>query len=113
MLRVDDVIAQRDAAIAILNRRIVAANDLKNGGAAGIDDKINALAHQRATIAAQAYAAALDDPALTRALAALTAATQEMSEVAGRMVSATAFITNFSALLTAASKVIPALKGAG
>jgi|SRR5258707_7892654 len=113
MSKVDDIIAQRDAAIAILTKQIVAASDFKNGGAAGMDDKINALMHQKSTIAAQAYEAALDDPATARALAALKAITQDMNNVAQKMVSATAFITNFNALIAAADKVIPVLQGTG
>jgi hypothetical protein len=113
MSTVDDIIAQRDAAIAILNKQIVAANDFKNGGATGMDDKINALVHQRATIAAQAYEAALDDPATARALAALKAITQDMNGVARKMVTATAFIANFSDLIATANKVIPVLQGTG
>jgi hypothetical protein len=111
MTTVDDIITQRDAAIAVLRRQIVAANDLKNAGAAGMDERINTLEAQKAAIAAQAYAAALDDPALARALAALTAVTTEMNDVAKKMVTATAFITNFSDLLAAANKLIPVLKG--
>jgi|SRR3954447_18770530 hypothetical protein len=113
MATVDDIIAQRDAAIAVLMRQIIAANDLKNGGALGFDEKINALEEQKAALAAQAYEAALDDPAMARALAALRAATKEMNDVARTMITATAFIANFSALIDATSKLIPVLEGVG
>jgi hypothetical protein len=113
MATVDDIIAQRDAAIAVLTRQIVAANDLKNAGAAGMDEKIDALEEQKAAVAAQAYEAALDDPALARALAALKAVTKEMNDVARKMISATTFIANVSALIAAANKVIPVLEDIG
>jgi hypothetical protein len=111
MSTLDDINAQRDAAIAILNQKIVAANDLKNGGAGGMDATIDSLADQRATVAGQAYAAALDDPAMAQALAALKTATAEMNTVAAKMVSATTFISNLASLGTAANKVVSALKG--
>jgi hypothetical protein len=113
MTTVDDIIDQRDVAIAILTKRIVAANDFKNDGAAGMDDKINALEEQKAAAAAQAFEAALDDPAMARALATLKAVTKEMNDVAGKMLSATSFIENFDSFITAANKVILALKGTG
>ena len=52
----------------------------------------------------------LDDPAMTQALAALKAATTQMSTVAAKMVSATTFIANLASLLTAANKVVSALQ---
>jgi len=110
---IDDINAARDAALAILNQKIGDANDLKNGGAAGMDATINALVEQRATVAAQAYAAALDDPTMAQALAAVRAATADMKTVAARMVSATTFITNVAGFLGAADKVVTALKGSG
>ena|SRR5215472_4545102 len=106
-----DIIAQRDAAIAILNAQIVAANDMRNEGATGMDDKINSLEQQKTAITAQAYQGALDDPAMTQALATLKAATQDMTDVAKNMVSATTFLSNFAGFVAAANKVIPILKG--
>src|SRR6266705_3424950 len=109
MPTLDDINAARDAAIAILDEKIMAANDLKNSGVAGMNPTIAALAQQRAAVAQQAYAAALDDPAMAQALAALKAATAEMNTVAVKMVSATTFIANVASLSTAASKVVSGL----
>jgi hypothetical protein len=64
-------------------------------------------------LAAQAYEAALDDPALAAALAKLKAVTKEMNEVAKKMVSAAAIIGNVNGLVAASSKVVPVLKGLG
>ncbi len=111
MAILDDINSQRDAALAILDQKIVAANDLKNNGAAGMDRVIDALAQQRADTAAQAYAAGLDDPTMTAALAALKAATSEMNTVAAVMVSAASFLSNVTKLITAAGKVTATLKG--
>ena len=113
MTTTDDILAQRDAATAILTAKMVAANDFMNKGAAGMDDVINALAAQRSLLAAQAYEAALDDPALAAALAKLKAVTKEMNEVAKKMVSAAAIIGNVNGLVAASSKVVPVLKGLG
>ena len=110
MSTLDDINRERDAAIEILNQKLLAAADLKNAGAAGMDGTINALATQRAEVAAQAYAAALDDPTMTQALAALKAATAEMNRVAARMVAATTFIANVASLGNATNKVISALR---
>ena len=113
MATTDNILAQRDVAIAILTAKMVAANDFMNEGAAGMDDVINALAAQRSLLAAQAYEAALDDPALAEALAKLKAVTKEMNDVARKMVSATAIIGNVNGLVAASSKVVPVLKGLG
>jgi hypothetical protein len=113
MATTDDILAERDAAIAILTAKMVAANDLMNKGVAEMEDVINALAAQRSHLAAQAYEAALDDPALAAALAKLKAVTKEMNEVAKKMVSAAAIIGNVNGLVAASSKVVPVLKGLG
>lgn len=113
MTSIDEILAQRDAASKILTRKMVAANKLKKSGNAGMTAVINDLAEQRAALAAQAYEAALDDPTMAEALAKLKAVTKDMNNVARKMVSATSFIANLSALLGAANKVIPVLKGLG
>jgi hypothetical protein len=113
MSTLDDINSERDAAVKTLNRKLLAAADLKNAGAVGMDNTINALATHRAEVAAQAYAAALDDPTMIRALAALKAATAEMNTVAARMVSATTFLSNVASLGTATNKVVSALRGNG
>jgi hypothetical protein len=107
---IDDINSQRDAALAILSTKLQAANDLKIGGASGMDQTINALVQQQADVAAQAYAKSLDDATTAQALAALKTATTQMSTVAAKMVSATTFISNVASLGTAAGKVVSALK---
>jgi hypothetical protein len=74
------------------------------------------VAHRRneqERIAEQAYTAALDNPTMAQALAALKAATTQMKTVAAKMVSATTFISNVASLGTATNKVLSALKGSG
>jgi hypothetical protein len=109
----DDIQNQRDAAIAILQQKIDEAVYLKNGGAARMDDVIDALMTQQAYVAAENYIAGLDDPTMAQALAALHAATNQMNTVAARMVSAATFITNVASLGTATNKVVSALRGGG
>jgi hypothetical protein len=111
MTTLDEITAQRDAAIAILDDQIVAANRFGNEGAAGMDERINALEDQKEKIAAQAYAAARTAPAMADALAKLRAVTNEMNQVAGNMRTATTFIGNLNGLIATSNKVIPALKG--
>jgi hypothetical protein len=111
MWRLDDILGQRDAAIEILQQKLDEAIDLRDRGAAGMDGTINALRAQKADVAAQAYTAALDDPTMAQALAALKAATAQMNMVAARMVSATTFISNAASLGTATNRVISVLGG--
>jgi hypothetical protein len=111
MTRIDDIHAQRDAAIGILTEKMVAASDLQNSGAEGMVEVIKTLAREREILAAHAYKAALDDPAMTEALAKLKAVTNEMNAVAKKMISATTFIANADALIATANKVIPVLAG--
>jgi hypothetical protein len=113
MSTLDDILNQRDAAIAILQRKIDEAVDLRDGRTAAMDDVINALVAQQAHLAAQAYIAGLDHPTMARAMAALHAATNQMNTVAARMVSATTFVTNLVNLRSEANKVVSALKGNG
>jgi hypothetical protein len=113
MSPLNDINAARDAALAVLQQKLDDAIDLRNGGAAGMDATIATLRQQKAAVAEQAYAAALNDPAMAAALAALRAATADMNTVAARMVSATTFISNVASLGTAANKVVTALKGSG
>jgi len=113
MTAIHEIISQRDAAITVLDDQIGAANRLRNNGAQGMDEKINALEQKKAEIAAQAYEAALNEPAMAKALATLKAVTDRMNEVAQNMVTATAFIAHFNDLIAASNKVIPALKGIG
>lgn len=111
MTKIADILAQRDVAIGILTKSQKAANKAKREGAAGMVAVVNALAAQKAAIAAQAFEGALNDPAMTAALAKLRAITDDMNEVASKMRSATTIIANIDALLTTANKVIPVLTG--
>jgi hypothetical protein len=113
MATLADILKQRDDAVAILQQKLQDANDLKNSGAVGMDNTINSLVAKQAEVAAQAYTAGLDDPTMTQALAALTAATTQMKAVAAIMVSVTTFISNVASLVTATNKAISALKGSG
>jgi len=76
-----------------------------------MDAVLNALAHERAALETQAYEGALDDPAMTEALATLKAVTNDMNKVARKMRSATTIIANVDSLVTTANKVIPVLRG--
>jgi hypothetical protein len=107
----DDINKQRDAALAILDQKLKAANDLRNTGATGMDNTIEELAELEEKLAEQAYTAALDDPTMAHALAALRDATTQMKTVAAKMVSATTFIANVSSLATAVNQVVSALSG--
>jgi hypothetical protein len=109
----DDINKERDAALAILDAKLKAANDLRNAGATGMDNMIEELAGLEEKVAEQAYTAALDDPTMAQALASLKAATAEMKTVAAIMVSATSFIANLASLGTATNKAVSALKGSG
>lgn len=111
MATLDDILRRRDDAMATLQQKLREASDLKNRGAQGMDDTINALVTQQSDLALQAYTAGLDDPTMTQSLAALNAATADMHAVAGRMVSATTFISNVASLGNATNKVVSALKG--
>jgi hypothetical protein len=90
---------------------LAAAIDLRNAGAAGMDRVIDNLAAQRAGVAAQAYARALDDSTMSQALATLQGATARMNTVAASMVSATTFIGNLASLATGTNNLISALGG--
>lgn len=109
----DDINRERDAALAILDQKLRAAGDMKNAGAAGMDSTIDKLAELEERVAEQAYTAALDDPTMDQALAALRAATTQMNTVAAKMVSATTFIANLASFGTATNKVVTALRGSG
>jgi hypothetical protein len=111
MSTIDDINAARDAALQTLQQKIDDATNLRNGGATGLDATIVSLRDQRTALATQAYEAALSDPEMIAALAALKAASAEMDAVAAKMVSATTFITNVASLGTATNKVVSALKG--
>jgi len=74
MATIDDINKQRDAALALLQRKLDAADDMRNAGQTGLDDTIRSLRDQRDAVDAQAYAAGLNDEAMTDALDALKSA---------------------------------------
>ena len=113
MATIDDINKQRDAALALLQRKLDAADDMRNAGQTGLDDTIRSLRDQRDAVDAQAYAAGLNDEAMTDALDALKSATSDMNATAAKMVSVTTFISNVASLGTATNKVVTALKGVG
>jgi len=113
MTKISDIEKERDRACDIIQDQINSATRMQNSGAQNLDDKITALTQKQADIAAQAYAAALDDPAMTAALAALQGATKKMTDTAAKMTTATAFIGNFNTFLAAANGIIPILQGTG
>jgi hypothetical protein len=109
MATLEDINKQRDAALNTLDGKIMAANDLANAGAVGLDATINDLTQQKADLAAQAYAGALTDAAFVAALTAIKAATQDLTRVAARMTTATSYIVNVGSLGAAVNHVITAL----
>src|SRR4051794_27664043 len=94
----DDINKERDAALSILDHKLKAANDLRNAGATGMDNTIEKLAALEEKLAEQTSTAALNDPTMPQALAALKNATTQMKGVAAKMVSATTFINNVASL---------------
>ncbi len=110
MATLDDINAQRDKALTALDGKIMGANDLVNAGASGLDGTIIDLTQQKADLAAQAYAGALTDAAFTAALASIKTATQDLTTVAARMVTATSYISNVGSLSATVNHVITALK---
>ena len=110
---IDEIIKQKDAAMAILDKKIFDAGVLQNANAAGMDAVIDELQAQSQAVLDQALDAVLASAELAAALAAITAATNAMNTVAARMVKATEFISNLTALGTATNQVVTALKGPG
>ena len=116
MTTMDDIDAQKDAALAILNAKILDARKQRNAGVpaaqeAPLDQAIEDLAAQRQALFDQAFESALNSDEMNRALAALRAATADMSRVAAQMTTATSIIANVAALGSAVDKVTMALKG--
>ncbi len=117
MATIDDINAQKKAAVATLDQKIYDGIAQKNAGglAAGqadqLDHGIHELMVQRQAVYLQAYIGALTSAEMTKALGALSAATTEMNTAAAQMTTATSFITNVAALGSAAGKVATALKG--
>src|SRR5665213_3746739 len=113
MSTIDDINAQKDAALAILDQKILDAAGLRNDGKPGMGDVLATLKTQRQAVFDTALDAALNSAELTAALATIKAATGDMTKVAARMVIATDYVSNIASFGTAASKVVSALKGGG
>lgn len=117
MATLDDIIAQKKAATAILDDKIMDGITAQNAESdparkAQLAQAVQTLTDQRQTVALQAYQGALGSDEMAQALAALSAATKDMSAAASVMTDATSFLSNLAALTTAAGKVATALKGA-
>ena len=116
MATMEDIDTQKDAALAILDAKILDARKQRNAGVppakeAQLDQAIEDLAAQRQAVFDQAFESALNSDEMNRALAALRTATADMSKVAAQMTTATSIIANVAALGSAVDKVMTALKG--
>jgi hypothetical protein len=112
MVSIDDINAEKQAQLDIIDTRLMAAAAMRNQGVAGMAAKVAALRAQREALDEQAYDAAMNGPAMTHALARLQAATEEMMTTAAVMTTATGFLTHVNDLISAATKAEGALKGA-
>jgi hypothetical protein len=110
MASIAEIIAERDAAVAILDRKLMDAQGLANAGATGMDAIVDTLLAQRSDVAAAAYAGALGSAELQSALATITAATGDMNAVASKMVTATQFVSNIAAFGGTVAKVLGVLQ---
>jgi hypothetical protein len=111
---IDDIIAEKEAALAILDQRIQDAR-AKRDAATGdkkqqFDEPIRDLIERRTTIYGQAVAAMMDSAEMAAALRTLQGATNDMNHVAARMGSVTGFFNNVADLLDAGGKVAAAIK---
>ena len=111
MAIIDDIGKEKDAAVAVLEKKIGDALDLKNAGEAGMDPIIHDLMTKRVAVFLQAYTGALESEEMQKALTALKAATADMSRVAAEMKKAAEFIAKAAKLLGGADKAIAALQG--
>lgn len=113
MATIAEINNEKDAAVAILDDRIVEAIRLKNARTPGMDQALHDLMSQRVTVFLQAYVASLESADLQNALAVMQGATADMHQVAAQMIGATNFINKAAEFLGAAQKVAGALKGTG
>ena len=111
MSTIDDIIAEKNKALSIVDQKILDASDLLNAGNAAMDDVIATLQTQRQAILDQALNNALDSTELAAALAVLRAATNRMNDVAARMVKAADFISQIANFGTEANGIVAALRG--
>jgi hypothetical protein len=109
MATIDDINAQKDAAVAILDIKIVDAITVKNNGGAGMDQIVHDLMAQRQMVFLSAFNQAASSDEMTAALSVLKAATAQMNTVASEMKTATTFIASIANFLTGAKKVVSAL----
>jgi hypothetical protein len=116
MAIMSDIDAQRDAALAISDDKILEARKQRNAGVpaaqeAQLDQAIDDLSEQRQAVVDQAFERALDSDGKNKAVVALRAATSDMNRVAAQMTTATTIIDNLTALGSAVERVTTALKG--
>jgi hypothetical protein len=112
MVSIDDINAEKQTQLDIIDTQLMAAAAMRNQGVPGMAAKVAALRAQREALDEQSYDAAMNGPAMTQALATLQAATAAMKTTAAVMTTATGFITHVNDLISAASKAEGALKGA-
>ena len=118
MATLDDIMAQKKAALAMLDSEIVdgltkknaALDDGQDEQADQLDHRVQGLMDQRQAVLLQAYLGALQSKEMADALNALKAATDDMSAVAQKMKTLTGFINNAADLISAAGEVTKALK---
>lgn len=118
MATLDDIMAQKKAAIAMLDSEIVdgltkknaALDDGQDEQADQLDHRVQGLMDQRQAVLLQAYLGALQSNEMADALNALKAATDDMNAVAQKMKTLTGFINNAADLISAAGEVTKALK---
>ena|SRR5512135_2631016 len=118
MATIDDIMAQKKAAITVLDNEIVDGLTKKNEAldndnseqADQLDHRVQALMDQRQAVLLQAYLGALQSKEMADAVQALKAATDEMNAVAQKMTPVTGFINNAADLISAAGDVTKALK---
>jgi hypothetical protein len=111
MSTIDDIIAEKNAAVAILDQKIIQAGNYRNQGVAGMDAALNDLMAEQQAVYQQALNAALSSPELARALSAIKGATASMTATAAIMTSVASFIAHVADILGQANQVVSALGG--
>jgi hypothetical protein len=115
----DDIVTKKSSidrekktAVQILDDKIYQALEKKNGSN---DDKMSSVIHdlmdERTDIYVQAYAGSLNSDDMDKALAAMKAATADMTRVATEMKEVTDIIAKTGDLLAAGGKVVSTLRG--
>jgi hypothetical protein len=111
-----DLVAQKQAAIAVLDNKIADAGGQRSTAVSGADQAkwigvISKLNAERDELGAAIINAEMDDPALSAALDKLKTATDNMTTVAGEMTDLTSYLNHISDFLDAADSAIGALNG--